>query len=310
MVSPLRDQTQPIRSSPTLQRRKVSEALLAYLFLLPTLFGLLFFSLGPVIAGFLISFTNWNIFLPPQWVGLDNYQTLLTQDLPRKVFSNTLYYTLVNVPLNMTVALGMALLLNLRLRGVSFYRAVYFLPVVSSTVAASLIWTWLYSPNFGPINYFLGEIGIKGPPWLASTTWAMPAVIIMSVWKGFGTNMLIFLAGLQGIPQELIEASMIDGANRWQRFWRITWPLLTPTTFFVLVISCIASFQVFEQVFVMTEGGPAYATSVMGLFIYLNAFRYNNMGYAAAAAYILFALILAITLAQLKLQRRWTHYEL
>jgi len=310
MVSPLRDQTQPIRSSPTLQRRKVSEALLAYLFLLPTLFGLLFFSLGPVIAGFLISFTNWNIFLPPQWVGLDNYQTLLTQDLPRKVFSNTLYYTLVNVPLNMTVALGMALLLNLRLRGVSFYRAVYFLPVVSSTVAASLIWTWLYSPNFGPINYFLGEIGIKGPPWLASTTWAMPAVIIMSVWKGFGTNMLIFLAGLQGIPQELIEASMIDGANRWQRFWRITWPLLTPTTFFVLVISCIASFQVFEQVFVMTEGGPAYATSVMGLFIDLNAFRYNNMGYAAAAAYILFALILAITLAQLKLQRRWTHYEL
>lgn len=310
MVSPLRDQTQPIRSSPTLQRRKVSEALLAYLFLLPTLFGLLFFSLGPVIAGFLISFTNWNIFLPPQWVGLDNYQTLLTQDLPRKVFSNTLYYTLVNVPLNMTVALGMALLLNLRLRGVSFYRAVYFLPVVSSTVAASLIWTWLYSPNFGPINYFLGEIGIKGPPWLASTTWAMPAVIIMSVWKGFGTNMLIFLAGLQGIPQELIEASMIDGANRWQRFWRITWPLLTPTTFFVLVISCIASFQVFEQVFVMTEGGPAYATTVMGLFIYLNAFRYNNMGYAASAAYILFALILAITLAQLKLQRRWTHYEL
>ncbi len=310
MVNPLRAQTQPTHSSPTLRRRKVSEAWLAYLFLLPTLFGLLFFSLGPVIAGFLISFTNWNIFLAPQWIGLDNYQTLLTQDLPRKVFSNTLYYTLVNVPLNMIVALGMALLLNLRLRGVSFYRAVYFLPVVSSTVAASLIWTWLYSPNFGPINYFLGEIGIKGPPWLASTTWAMPAVIIMSVWKGFGTNMLIFLAGLQGIPQELIEASMIDGANRWQRFWRITWPLLTPTTFFVLVISCIASFQVFEQVFVMTEGGPAYATSVMGLFIYLNAFRYNNMGYAASAAYILFALILAITLAQLKLQRRWTHYEL
>lgn len=310
MVNPISYQTQPIRLSSTLKRRNVSEALLAYLFLLPTLFGLLFFSLGPVIAGFLISFTNWNIFLPPQWVGLDNYQTLFTQDLPRKVFSNTLYYTLVNVPLNMTVALTMALLLNLRLRGVSFYRAVYFLPVVSSTVAASLIWTWLYSPNFGPINYFLNTIGIEGPPWLASTTWAMPAVIIMSVWKGFGANMLIFLAGLQGIPQELQEAAMIDGANRWQRFWRVTWPLLTPTTFFVLVISCIASFQVFEQVFVMTEGGPAYATTVMGLFIYLNAFRYNNMGYAASAAYILFALILAFTLAQLKLQRRWTHYEL
>lgn len=292
------------------QHRKVREALLAYLFLVPTLLGLLFFTLGPVIAGFLISFTNWNIFLPPQWVGLDNYQILFTQELPRKVFSNTLYYTLINVPLNMTVALGMALLLNLRLRGVSFYRAIYFLPVVTSTVAASLIWSWLYSPNFGPINYFLAAIGIDGPPWLASTTWAMPAVILMSVWKGFGTNMLIFLAGLQGIPQEVLEAAMIDGATRWQRFWRVTWPLLTPTTFFVLVISCIASFQVFEQVFVMTEGGPAYATTVLGLFIYLNAFRYNNMGYAAAVAYILFALILAITLVQLKLQGRWTHYEL
>ncbi|CAN5796973.1 sugar ABC transporter permease [soil metagenome] len=292
------------------RRRKVQEAGLAYLFLLPTLVGLILFTMGPVIAGFLISFTNWNIFLPPQWVGLENYGTLVAQELPHKVFWNTIYYTVLNVPLNMIIALGTALLLNMRLRGVSFYRAVYFLPVVSSTVAASLIWTWLYSPNFGPINYFLDLIGIKGPPWLGSTTWAMPAIIIMSVWKGFGTNMLIFLAGLQGIPQELQEASMIDGANRWQRFWRVTWPLLSPTTFFVLVISSIASFQVFEQVFVMTNGGPAYATTVLGLFIYLNAFRYNNMGYAAAVAYVLFALILAITLAQLKLQGRWTHYEL
>ncbi len=292
------------------RRRRVQEAGLAYLFLLPTLIGLVLFTLGPVIVGLIISFTNWNIFLPPQWIGWDNYATLATQELPRKVFSNTLYYTLVNVPLNMAFALGVALLLNMRLRGMAFYRAVYFLPVVSSTVAASLIWTWLYSPNFGPINYGLDLIGIRGPAWLGSTTWAMPAVIIMSVWKGFGINMLIFLAGLQGIPIEMQEAAMIDGANRWQRFWRVTWPLLTPTTFFVLVISCIASFQVFEQVYVMTNGGPAYSTTVLGLFIYLNAFRYNNMGYAAAVAYVLFALILIITLAQLKLQERWTHYEL
>jgi multiple sugar transport system permease protein len=291
------------------QRRQLQEAALAYLFLLPTLIGLALFTVGPVVAGFLVSFTNWNILLPPQWVGLDNYQALVTQDLPRKVLWNTLYYTLLNVPLNMAVALGVALLLNQQLRWTSFYRAVYFLPVVSSTVAASLIWTWLYSPNFGPINYFLGLVGIKGPPWLGSTTWAMPAVILMSVWKGFGTNMLIFLAGLQGMPQEVQEAAMIDGANRWQRFWRITWPLLTPTTFFVLIISCIVSFQVFEQVFVMTDGGPAYATTVLGLFIYLNAFRYNNMGYAAAAAYVLFALTLAFTLAQFRFQGRWTYYE-
>jgi multiple sugar transport system permease protein len=293
----------------TRQRRRLQEAVLAYLFLLPTLIGLALFTVGPVVAGFLVSFTNWNILLPPQWVGWDNYQALVTQDLPRKVLWNTLYYTLLNVPLNMAVALGVALLLNQQIRWTSFYRAVYFLPVVSSTVAASLIWTWLYSPNFGPINYFLGLVGIKGPPWLGSTTWAMPAVILMSVWKGFGTNMLIFLAGLQGMPQEVQEAAMIDGANRWQRFWRITWPLLTPTTFFVLIISCIVSFQVFEQVFVMTDGGPAYATTVLGLFIYLNAFRYNNMGYAAAAAYVLFALTLAFTLAQFRFQGRWTYYE-
>ena len=292
------------------QRKQFNEAALAYLFLLPTLIGLVLFSLGPVIVGFLVSFTNWNILLPPQWVGLQNYQTLIEQDLPRKVLWNTIYFTALNVPLNMAVALGVALLLNQQLRFAAFYRAVYFLPVVSSAVAASLIWTWLFSPNFGPINYFLENIGIPGPAWLGSTTWAMPAVIIMSVWKGFGTNMLIFLAGLQGIPQELEEAAMIDGANRWQRFWNVTWPLLTPTTFFVLVISCIVSFQVFEQVFVMTEGGPAYATTVLGLFIYLNAFRYNNMGYAASAAYVLFAIVLAITLAQFRLQARWTNYDL
>lgn len=292
------------------RRRRLNEIALAYLFLLPTLLGLLFFSLGPVVAGFLVSFTNWNILLPPQWVGLENYQALVDQELPRKVLWNTFYYTIFNVPLNMALALGVALLLNQRLRFVSLYRAIYFLPVVSSTVAASLIWAWLFSPNFGPINYFLDLIGIAGPPWLGSTRWAMPAVIIMSVWKGFGTNMLIFLAGLQGIPQEMMEAAMIDGAGRWQRFWRVTWPLLSPTTFFVLVISCIASFQVFEQVFIMTEGGPAYATTVLGLFIYLNAFRYNNMGYAAAAAYILFAIILVITLLQFRLQGRWTNYDL
>lgn len=291
------------------RRRGLQEAALAYLFLLPTLIGLALFTVGPVVAGFVISFTNWNILLAPQWVGLDNYRALVSLDLPRKVLGNTLYYTLLNVPLNMALALGVALVLNRQLRWTSFYRAVYFLPVVSSTVAASLIWTWLYSPNFGPINYFLGLVGISGPPWLGSTTWAMPAVIIMSVWKGFGTNMLIFLAGLQGMPQEVQEAAMIDGANRWQRFWRVTWPLLTPTTFFVLIISCIVSFQVFEQVFVMTNGGPAYATTVLGLFIYLNAFRYNNMGYAAAAAYVLFALTLAFTLAQFRFQGRWTYYE-
>lgn len=291
------------------QRQRRQEIVLAYLFLTPTLLGLLFFSLGPVIAGLLVSFTNWNLLLPPQWVGLENYQALANLELPRKVLWNTLYYTIINVPLNMIIALGVALLLNQKLRGIAIYRALYFLPVVSSTVAASLIWTWLFSPNFGPINYFLDGIGIPAPAWLGSTTWAMPAVIIMSVWKGFGTNMLIFLAGLQSIPQELEEAAMIDGANRWQRFLHVTWPLLTPTTFFVLVISCIVSFQVFEQVYVMTNGGPAYATTVLGLFIYLNAFRYNNMGYAAAAAYVLFAIIMVITLVQFRLQERWTNYE-
>ncbi len=291
------------------RRRKIREALLAYVFLLPVLLGFLLFSLGPVIAGFVLSFTNWNVFQPPQWVGLANYASLATQPLPLKVFRNTLVYTALNVPLNITLALLAALALYRPLRLVTFYRSIYFLPVVSSTVAAAMVWSWLYNTPYGLINHLLDLVGVKGPAWLGSPRWALPSVVLMSAWKGFGTNMLIFLAGLQGIHQELLEAAEIDGANAWQRFFKVVWPMLSPTTFFVLVISCIASFQVFEEMYIMTQGGPAYSTYVMALFIYNNAFRYNNMGYAAAAAYVLFALVLAVTLVQFKIQKRWTFYE-
>jgi len=226
-----------------------------------------------------------------------------------KVFANTLYFTVAEVPLSGALALGIALLLAGGRRGVTFYRAVFFLPVISSTVAAALVWSWLYSPNFGIINYLLSLVGVPGPPWLGSTTWALPAIIVMSVWKAFGTSMLIFIAGLQNVPAELVEAATIDGANRWQRFRHVVWPLLSPTTFFVLVITTIAAFQVFDQAYVMTEGGPANSTMIVGLYIYLNAFRFNNMGLAAALAYALFVAILLVTLVQFRVQGRWTHYE-
>jgi ABC-type sugar transport system permease subunit len=292
-----------------MRRARRREAALAYLFVLPTILGLLFFTLGPVAAGFALSFTRWTVFTPPEWVGLANYQTIATNALVQKVFGNTLYFTVAKVPLTTALALAIALLLAGGLRGVTFYRAIFFLPVISSTVAAALIWSWLYSPSFGIINHLLSLVGIQGPPWLGSTTWAMPAIIVMSVWKTFGTSMLLFIAGLQNIPSELIEAATIDGANRWQRFRHVVWPMLSPTTFFVVVITTIAAFQVFDQAYVMTEGGPANSTMVVGLYIYLNAFRFNNMGLAAALAYCLFVAILVVTLVQFRVQRRWTHYE-
>jgi len=199
--------------------------------------------------------------------------------------------------------------MNRSLRGISFYRSVYFLPVVTSTVAVAMVWTWLYNPEFGPINYFLGLIGIEGPPWIASTTWAMPALVIMSVWKVLGYNMVIYLAGLQGIPEEYYEAAAIDGASSWQRFRYLTIPLISSTTFFVLIVSIISSFQVFEQTYILTRGGPAYATLTLAFHIYQQAFQFQKMGYASALAYVLFTLTLLATLIQFVFQRKWVFYS-
>jgi multiple sugar transport system permease protein len=289
------------------QRRR--EVIEAYLYLLPTCVGLILFSLGAIVVSVGISFTDWNILQPPHWVGLSNYVRLFSTPLNWQVFGNTLYYMGVIVPVGTALALGLALALNWGLRGIVLLRSLYFLPVISSTVAVSLVWGWLYNQQFGLINYLLSLVGITGPAWLADTRTAMPAVIIMSIWKGLGYNMVIFLAGLQGIPQELYEAAAIDGAGAWARFRYVTLPLVSPTTFFVVVLSTIAAFQVFDQTYVMTGGGPAYSTTTLALFIYQNAFQWFHMGYAAALSYVLFAAVAVVTLVQFRVQGRFVFYR-
>jgi multiple sugar transport system permease protein len=289
------------------QRRR--EVIEAYLYLLPTFVGLILFSLGAIVVSVGISFTDWNILQPPHWVGLSNYVRLFSTPLNWQVFDNTLYYMGVIVPVGTALALALALALNRGLRGIVVLRSLYFLPVISSTVAVSLVWGWLYNQQFGLINYLLSLVGITGPAWLADTRTAMPAVIIMSIWKGLGYNMVIFLAGLQGIPQELYEAAAIDGAGAWARFRYVTLPLVSPTTFFVVVLSTIAAFQVFDQTYVMTGGGPAYSTTTLALFIYQNAFQWFHMGYAAALSYVLFAAVAVVTLVQFRVQGRFVFYR-
>jgi multiple sugar transport system permease protein len=283
----------------------------ALIFLLPNLLGFLIFTARAVIEAFRLSFYRADLLTPEVWIGLDNYRRLLfTDDLFRKILFNTVYYTLGSVPLAIVAGLLLAVLVNAPLRGMTLFRTAFFMPVVSSVVAIALLWQWLYNSDFGIINEALRALGVRNPPvWLSDPRWAMPALIFMSVWRQAGYNMVIFLAGLQGIPQHLYEAAEIDGANRWQRFWRITLPMLSPTTFFVLVISVIGSFQVFDQALILTNGGPADATHTVVMYIYNQGFQFFKMGYAAAVAWILFMLIFVLTLAQWRYQSRWVHYE-
>ncbi len=280
----------------------------AFLLLLPNLLGFLAFTLIPVIASFVLSFSSWDMLSPIQWVGFDNYAALMKDETFIKVFWNTIYFAGVSVPIGIAVSLLLAVALDQNIRFKKFYRAAYFLPVVSSMVAVAVVWQFIYNPEFGFMNYALGLVGINGPDWLTSTVWAMPAVILTSVWKNLGFNMLIFLAGLQGISNDYYEAASIDGARVHHKFFLITVPLLSPTTFFVTVMSFIGSFQVFDTVFLMTQGGPARSTSVIVHYLYEYGFKYFNMGYASAMAYVLFFLMLIITLFQFWRQKKWSVY--
>jgi multiple sugar transport system permease protein len=286
------------------------EAIAGYLFLLPNILGFLVFSSIPVVATFSISLLDWDLIRAPRFVGIDNYVKLLTDDAVfRKVLFNTAYYVVGTVPAGIILSLLLALAMNANVRGIALFRVIFFIPVISASVAVAVMWRWLYNTDFGLINLILTSVGLKGVPWLSSTAWAMPAVILMAIWKSLGYNMVIFLAGLQSIPAHLHEAAAIDGANGVQRFRYITLPLLAPTTFFVLVISVISSFQVFDLAFVLTKGGPGDATNTMVMYIYNQAFQFFHMGYAAAIAWVLFAIIFVITLLQHQLQKRWVHYE-
>src|SRR3954447_3041732 len=231
---------------------RVREAAWAYLFLAPFFLGLLFFILGPVVAAFAISFTSWDLLSPPQWIGLENYQDLMADRIFWIALKNTVYFTAVSVPVTLLLALGLASLMNRKLRGITALRAIYFFPVTASIVAVSLLWAWMYTPDFGIINYLFSLVGVPKVKWLVDPTLAMPSVIIMSVWRGLGFNIVIFLAGLQSIPRDLYEAAELDGARGWNQFRDITVPLLTPTIFFATIMALIASFQVFEQTYIMT----------------------------------------------------------
>lgn len=291
------------------KRIMYSDYFWAAVFLLPNFIGFLIFILFPVLASFGLSFAQWDLLGDISWIGLSNYQELISDKIFIQVLWNTIYFTVGTVPFGIIISLFLAIALNQKIIGVKFYRGAYFLPVISSTVAVAVVWQWLYNPEFGLLNYILDLFGISGPNWLSSTTWAMPAVIITSIWKGLGFNMLLFLAGLQGIPQTYYEAAEIDGANWFAKFWHITIPSLSPTTFFVVIMSIIGSFQVFDVIYVMTEGGPARSTSVLVHYLYQNAFEYFRMGYASAIAYVLFFLVFTVTLIQLKRQKNWVVYN-
>jgi multiple sugar transport system permease protein len=284
------------------------ETLWAFLFLSPKIIGLILFTLGPVIASFLLSFTNWDLVSKPIWVSFDNYKHLLNDETFIKALTNTLYYTIISVPLGMTVSLLLAIAMNQKIKGILAFRTAFFIPVISSMVAISLLWRYIYNSQYGLLNYFLGLIGIPPQNWLGNIKLAMPSLILMCVWKGLGQNMMIWLAALQGIPEELYEAARIDGASKGQQFKNITLPLLSPTTFFMLILGIIGSFQVFESSYVMTNGGPANATLTIVLYLYSNAFEWLKMGYASAMSYILALIIFVITLIQFNYQKKWVHY--
>jgi multiple sugar transport system permease protein len=277
------------------------------MFLFPSLTGFLIFTAFPVIAAIGLAFYDYDLLLGREFNGLQNFRDLLHDDVFRAALVNTLYFTAAFVPLSVALGLAAALLVNHALRGITLFRTIYLLPYVTVTVAVALVWRWIYRPEVGLMNTALGWFGIHGPNWLTSRTWAMPGLILMSVWKHFGYNMVIFLAGLTAIPQHLYDAAKVDGANARARFIHITLPLLSPTTLFVLVISIISSFQVFDQALVMTNGGPGTSTTTLVLDIYKEGFQSYKMGYASAIALVLFVIVAIVTAAQFWLQRRWVH---
>ncbi|MCB0128738.1 MAG: sugar ABC transporter permease [Caldilineaceae bacterium] len=286
------------------------EALSFYLFILPWTVGFLFFILGPIVASLFLSFTSYDIINRPQFIGLENFHELFTDELFWRSLYNTLYIVLVAVPLGMIVSFAVALLLNQKVRFMAGYRTMYFMPSIVPAVASAALWLYLLQPQWGLINGMLEFVGIPGPGWLASEIWSKPAIIMLMVWASGGT-MIIYLAGLQDIPDSLYEAAEIDGANGRQKFRHVTLPLMTPTIFFTLVLGIIGTFQVFDVIFVLTDGmgGPQNSTLVYLIYLYRNGFNFFRMGYASAMAWILFMIILAITIVQFRTASRWVYYE-
>jgi multiple sugar transport system permease protein len=286
------------------------EALEGYLCLAPWALGFLLFIAIPMVVSLGLSFTDSDILSPAKFVGLANYErAFFGDDRFWSSLQRTFYYALLVVPIGVVGSLMAALLLNQRLKGTTLYRTLYFLPHLTPTVAAALLWVWVLQPDFGLVNYLLEMVGIKGPAWFGSTEWAIPSLAMIALWNGIGGNrMMIFLAGLQGVPSELIDAAEVDGANTWQRFRHVTLPMITPTLYFNLVLGVIGALQVFTTALIATGGGPAYATWFYALHIYTNAFLYFSMGYASALAWIFFVVMFALTYVQVHVSSRWVYY--
>ena len=301
----------------TSSKQKAAGLLTASPFLLPSLIGMLIFSVLPLSISGLISFTDWNGlaaltapgFFQEHFIGLENYKKILSSAEFWRTLGNTAEYIILYIPLMLAASLLVATLLSQTRRGIGFFRVVYYIPVLTSWVAASLIWKTVLSPQYGALNGILSIFGIQGPGWLTDEKWAMPAIVLVSVWKDMGFFGLILLSGVVGINKTYYEAADLDGANGWVKFIRITLPLLTPSIFYVLIVGMINAFQLFPQIMIMTGGGPNGATQVMVERIYNYGFRYYRMGYASAFSWILFAIIMVFTAIQMKGQERWVHYD-
>ncbi len=298
----------PKRARGSRMRRR--EAIEGILYLSPWLLGFVLFVAGPLVASIYLSFTKYNVLRPPEFIGLQNYVYAFTRDdlfLPS--IWRTFYYTLLLVPIAMIGSLFVAILLNQKLAGTSIWRTMYFLPTLTPLVAAAMLWRWMLNPDVGLVNYALGQVGIPGPGWLSSTVWAIPALVLVGLWASVGgSRMIIFLAGLQDVPKELLESAEIDGAGRWAKFRNVTLPMISPTIFFNLVLGIIFSLRTFEIAFIATNGGPARATWFISLHIYQNAFVSFDMGYASALSWLFFLIIFSLTYFQFRLSGRWVFY--
>lgn len=282
----------------------------AMLMIAPALFGTIFFIIIPVIGSFSISLTEWDLISTPKFVGLDNYIRLLSDQTFYHVLLITVIYAICTVILGIILPIVLAIALNQKIKGLTYFRTAYFIPVVTPMVVVAIVWSWIFDPNNGLINFFLATFGVYNPPlWLFDQQWALIAIIIVSVWKNIGYNMIIFLANLQSIPESLNEAAIIDGASPLKAHLKITLPMLTPAIFFVSIMNTISAFQIFDLIYLMTQGGPENSTMVIVYWLYKNAFEFFKVGYSSSIAYILFIIILILTLIQWKLRKKWVMNE-
>ncbi len=302
-------ENRPVQPSRKAKRKFNKEYLWGYSFVAAPILGFMLFAFIPIGYSVYVSFTKYDAFNPPTFNGADNYARLLLEDpLFWKSLVNTLYAA-IGIPIGMAAALAIAIALNQRIVGIKFFRMVFFLPTICSVVALTLLWKWIFNADYGLLNYLLGLINVSGPAWLNDVRWAMPSMIIQGVWAGLGFHMILYLAALQGVPTTLYEAAEIDGAGSWKKFRYVTIPGISPTTLFILITAVIAALQDFVRFMIMTEGGPEYSTMTIVYYLFQNAFRYMDMGYASAMAWILGILIMIITLINFWLSRRWVHYE-